>query len=265
VTIAAAFLAVALAAALIVAAVQTRRLRDARASIDDARVRADRADRAREAFFDLATHELRSPLAAILGYQELLRDGAYGDLPDAAAEPVVRIGRSARHLLNLIDGVVELSRLRGGALRPDLEPVNLAVVLSGIAEAFQTHAADRGMEARVDIPASLPTITSDFDRLTRALDLLITSAMKHPEGDTLALEARSTSDGLEIRIHPTNLEVQDGSDDLAIRLGIRLAVAGGIAELLGGALELESDDDGRTVRGLRFSIRDLGEGAGGRM
>lgn len=224
--------------------------------------RAARAEHARDSFFDLTTHELRSPLAAILGYQELLEDGAYGDLPDAALEPVARIGRSGKHLLHLIDGVVELSRIRGGALRPDLEPVNLAVLLSGAADAFRTHARDRGLEPRLAIPESLPIITSDLDRLLRALDLLISSALKHPAGDAMSFDASTTGHDLTVRIHPTSLQVHQDADDLAIRLGIRIAVADGIARLLGGELVLETDAEGSTVRGLSFRVRDLGSAAG---
>lgn len=233
------------------------RIRSLTRDLDDARERARRADQARETFFDLTTHELRSPLAAVLGFQELLQDGAYGDLPDAADDAVLRIGRSARHLLNLIDGVVELSRLRAGALQPDPEPVNLAIILAGAADSFRNHARERGIEPRVDIQSSLPIITSDVDRLVRALDLLVTSAVKNPEAHTITLDARSDGNDLQVRIHPIQLLVNHDSDDPALRFGIRLAVASGIARLLGGALDLEYDDDGTTVRAMQFGVRDL--------
>lgn len=249
-----------LAALLAIALWRARaRLRTLTRDLDEARERARRADQARETFFDLTTHELRSPLAAVLGYQELLQDGVYGDMPDAADDAVVRIGRSARHLLNLIDGVVELSRLRAGALQPDPEPVNLGVVLAGVADAFRHHARERGIEPSVDIQTSLPIITSDVDRLLRALDLLVTSAVKNPEADTITLDARSAGNDLQIRIHPIQLPVHHDSDDPALRFGIRLAVASGIARLLGGALDLEFDDDGTAVRAVLFRVRDLSE------
>lgn len=260
-TIALALLALAFLALLVAAAVLGRR---ASAALDDARAHAARADQAREAFFDLTTHELRSPLAAILGYQELLADGAYGEMQPAATEPIARLGRAAQHLLHLIDGVVELSRLRVGALEPDAEPVHLANLVAGIADAFRTHASDRGIEPRVDIQPKLPIITSDPDRLVRALDLLITSALKNPAGDYIGFEAGSHGDDLEIRIQPIRLLVHDASDDPAVRLGIRLAVAGGIARLLGGDLDLDSDDDGATIRALRFRVRDLAPAVEGR-
>ncbi|MBW3554040.1 MAG: HAMP domain-containing histidine kinase [Gemmatimonadetes bacterium] len=252
----AAILALGLLAAVAVAVLSGRAARRLRGRLQEAERRADQAVRARDGFFDLATHELRSPLAAILGYQELLQDGAYGDLGSDTGEPITRIGRSARHLLHLIDGVVELSRLRAGGVVPDIEPVNTAVLMSGIADAFRSQTRDRGIEPRVDIPRGLPTIGSDPDRLLRALDLFLASAIKHPDGGSMSLDVRSDGVKLQLRIHPTDISVPDQPDDPELRLGIRLAVAGRVAELLGGGLDLETDDDG-VVRALRLHVRDL--------
>ena len=250
---------VVLTGAAAFAAVQADRARKATALLRDAESRAEKAIYARDAFFDLATHELRSPLAAILGYQELLQDGAYGELPPAAGEPIVRVGRSARHLLHLIDGVVELSRLRAGGVHPDLEPVNTGVLISGVVEAFQNQARDRGIHARVDIGPDLPVIRSDPERLLRALDLLVASAVKHPAGTELHLEVRSTGDDLQVRIHPTDLTFRDNADDPELRLGIRLAVAARVADLLGGGLHFDRADGDDAIRAIRFSVRDISD------
>lgn len=250
------------AAALIGAILWLRaRRRVARLESENARLREDleRARSGRETFFDLVTHELRSPLSAILGYQELLEDSAYGVLPDHAAEPMVRIGRSARHLLHLIDGVVELSRIRSGTVRLDLDDVNLGVLFAAVVEAFRVTARERRIEARVHVDPALPTIRSDQERLLRALDLLTTSALKHPDGDVMDLHITADPTGATVRIRGTELEFPDNVDDLVLRVGIRLAVVDGIARSLGGGLEFQADDDG-IVRALSFHIRDLATG-----
>ncbi|HUG41943.1 MAG TPA: HAMP domain-containing sensor histidine kinase [Longimicrobiales bacterium] len=258
------FLASALAVALAAVAVLAHRAGRVRARLDDAERRLAAAIHARDAFFDLATHELRSPLAAILGYQELLADGAYGEMQPAATEPIARLGRAAQHLLHLIDGVVELSRLRAGGVRPDLEPVNTGVLLSAVADAFRTHARDRGLEPRIDLPPSLPTITSDPDRLLRALDLLVTSAIKHPAGPAIHMDARSDGTDLHLLIHPTEITIRDPADDPELRLGIRIAIAARVATLLGGDLHLDSDPGSPVIRALRFHVRDLAADTPGR-
>lgn len=259
------------AAAVLFAALWLRarsQRRTADEQVEKLRTRLDRAHAARETFFDLATHELRSPLSAILGYQELLGDGAYGGLDEGASEPVERIGRSARHLLHLIDGVVEISRLRSGTVRPDLGPVDLGVLLSSVAEAFRTAASERGLDSRVTIPDRLPTVRSDQERLVRALDLVVTSAVKHPAGSVITLEVENLeSSGADprddsrddsrivVRIAETEIEPREEAGDPALRLGIRLAVAEGIAGILGGQLALDTGEDGR-IRRLAFHIGD---------
>ena len=220
--------------------------------LDETRRRLDTARAARETFFDLTTHELRSPLAAILGFQELLQDDAYGKLSPEARDAVVRIGHSARHLLNLLDGVMELSRLRTGTVRPDIETVDTGAILAATAEAFRTLATERGITPEVLLPEAAPTLRSDPDRLARAFDLLITSAVRHPRDERMALRVTAAADHVTLRLGPTNLQLDP--DDAPGAGGIRLAVADGIARLLGGSLELRRDGDRVTELAIRIPI-----------
>lgn len=218
--------------------------------LDRARRRLDAARAARTEFFDSATHELRSPLSAILGFQELLHDNAYGDLSDEARDAVDRIGRAGRHLLHLVDGVVELARLRAGDVAPDLEPVDLGVVAAAAADTFHRHASDRGIRPDITIPEDLPTIRTDRYRLIRALDLLITSAIRHPREDAMRLDLSVRDGHVRLALEPTILEIGDPPDgDPTGGLGIRLGVVHGIARLLGGSLDIDIDPrDGRARR-----------------
>lgn len=218
-----------------------RRARRRERELEEARRRLAAAEEARERFFDLAAHELRAPLSAIFGYQELLQDGAYGELTPDAADAVERIGRAGHHLLHLADGIIELGRLRAGDLRPELETVDLGMILASAADTFRTQAAERGVTPTVELPDAMPRIRSDPDRLVRALDLAITSAIRHPAGAAMTLQA-SIEDGLaRVRIGPTEIEVGPDPDDPA-SIGIRLAVVRRIAALLGGGLELPTED-----------------------
>lgn len=230
-----------------------------RADLESARQDAERATEARESFFDLVTHELRSPLSAIMGYQELLKDGAFGPIADEADEPIDRIGRSARHLLHLIDGVVELSRLRSGAIRFTTSRVDLGGVLPPIADSFRRQVADRGLEHHVRMPDRLPTFHSDPDRLTRALDLIVTSVVKNPAGHLIEMIVDASSDSVTITFRGTEIAARHPIDDPALHFGIRIAVAERIAGLLGGSLALERDDHGN-VHGLTFRVSDMPPG-----
>jgi signal transduction histidine kinase len=245
-------LAIAAGAAILFATLWIR----ARRTIAERDAALNVAQEARGTFFDLVTHELRSPLSAILGYQELLEDGAYGPLDDLAAEAIARIGRSGRHLLHLIDGVVELGHIRSGKVHPDLGTVDLGVVIPVIAETFTTRAKDRGLEPVVHIPPFLPTIRSDRERLVRALDLLMTSAVKHPEDRVVTLRIDASDQGAIVRIEGMRVDTLHDVPDIASRLGLRLAVADGIAGVIGGRLDLDTRDDG-SVRSVSFHAPHL--------
>jgi signal transduction histidine kinase len=224
------------------------------------RDQAAAADRDRDAFFDLATHELRSPLAAILGYQELLGEGAYGDLPESCVDPIQRVGRSARHLMHLIDGVVELGRLRAGTVQPELETVHLQPIVDELAGTFRHHARERGLEPHVQVPDEAEPMVSDDRRLTGALDLLVTSAVKHPAGSELHLRIERDDDGLLIDLRPTAIQIRS-ADDPAAGLGIRLAVVDMTARLLGGRLHLDTEDE--VVRAVTLRLPDPPPGGSG--
>jgi signal transduction histidine kinase len=258
--VALALLAGAALGALATALWARRRAREQRRALEEARRRLEHARAAREVFFDLTTHELRSPLSAILGYQELLRDGAYGTLGPDGRDAADRLGRAARHLLNLIDGVIELSRMRTGEVPLELDDVDPGVLLSSAAEAFQGHATERGIEPSIELPDAPPGIRTDRDRLIRALDLLVTSAVRHPAGSAMTFRAEVRDGALTVALEPTAIDVDPATEDVAVRVGIRLAVVARIAELLGGELELEMD--GSRARRVGFRIRSHGSGRG---
>jgi signal transduction histidine kinase len=206
------------------------------------RRRADEAVHAGDAFFGLVSHEFRSPIAAIIGYQELLRDCAYGDIGDAALDPLDRIGRSANLLLHLVDGSLDLARAQAGELSPDLQETDLRGLLEEVAEEFRQHCAERKLRHTVHLDTDLPTIRSDPERITRALHLLIVSAVKNPSGERLELQATREADGATVRIRGTRIPISDEAIDPALRAGIRIAIAAAVAELLHGSLRLVPAD-----------------------
>jgi signal transduction histidine kinase len=219
------------------------------------RRRADEAVHAGDAFFGLVSHEFRSPIAAIIGYQELLRDCAYGDIGDAALDPLDRIGRSATLLLHLVDGSLDLARAQAGELSPDLQETDLHGLLDEVAEEFRQHCAERKLRHTVHLDPDLPTIRSDPERITRALHLLIVSAVKNPSGERLELEATREPDGATVRIRGTRMPSSDEALDPALRAGIRVAIAAAVADLLDGSLRLVPADGPKGME-LVFKIRD---------
>lgn len=234
---------------------QRARARHLANQLERERQRADRADHAGDAFFGLVSHEFRSPIAAIIGYQELLADSAYGDLGDGARDPLDRIGRSAQHLLHLIDGALDLARGQAGELSPDLEEIDLKRLLEDVAAEFSLHCAERSLRYAVHIDDDLPAIHSDAERLTRALHLLLVSAVKNPSGERLELNATTEPDGATVRIRGIRFPVRGDVVDPALRTGIRIAIAAQTAELLGGSLRLNPAGEAQATEAV-VRIRD---------
>jgi signal transduction histidine kinase len=219
------------------------RRRSLEAELNDERRRHHAAAHASDEFFHNVSHELRSPIAAILGYQELLGDGAYGPLHDAATEPVDRIGRSADHLLHLVDGAVDLGRIRSGLAEPRIESVDLRPLLDGAAADLRRHGEERGISIHIEVEPPREPFPTDPDRLTRAIHLLAVAAVRRPVSE-LRFEARRRNHALEVRISGADFP-DSSAHDLAARCGIRVAIAEATARLLGGSLQILALGEGR--------------------
>lgn len=214
----------------------------------------------RSEFVDLVTHELRSPLTTILGYQELLADGVYGPLDERSAEPVQRIGRAAQYLMRLLDGVIELSEISDASPTLDVEDIDLDELMRGSIEILNTEAADRAVRLDIDLQDPLGRLPSDRERLVRTLDLALTSAVRHPADDRLALRIHRQQDRLELRVENTALPAVDDAespeenddDGTLVRVGLRLAIARRTARLLNGRLSLLRAPHGATTLQLTF-------------
>lgn len=244
-TAAAVLLAAAILGAALLAALWARERRRARRLqdlLDDERSRHQQTARASDSFFHSVSHELRSPIATILGYQELLGDGAYGQVGDGAAEPVHRIGRSARHLLHLVDGAVDLGRVQAGMAHPAMEAVDLGDLLEEAARDFRTYAEERKIEQHSHIGPVPSDFHTDPERLGRALHLLAVAAVRSP-ARALELHVDCLDDGVHVRIRGARVPTTDGVHDVAVECGVRVAIAHTTARLLGGSVQIRRVND----------------------
>lgn len=198
-------------------------------------------------------HEMRTPIAAILGYQELLSEGIYGRVDERGKEPLDRIAYSARQLLHLIDGVQEIASPEAKRLSTHLEPFEPVPVLRRCLENAHADAIGRSVQLQPAIPDQLPTIVGDPDRFCRAIDLALAAAIKTSHGATLAFGAEPTDDGLRISIDNTGLapdidrpELKAGNGKLT-GAGLRLAIVRAIARQMHGDLELNAGAGGTTI------------------
>lgn len=138
-------------------------------------------------FVDAIGHELRTPLTGIIGFQELLEDGIYGQLPESGRGAVVRIGNSAQELLALLNGMVDLARPAQAAPELDLEDLSLDAVIAEAVETGRRLAPDRDVRWSAEPASGLGTIRTDARRLQRALFLAILAAVRATPGGAIRL------------------------------------------------------------------------------
>lgn len=202
-------------------------------------------------------HEMRTPIAAILGYQELLSEGIFGNLDPRGQEPLARIAYSAKQLLNLIDGVQEVMSPPEKQLEVHEEIFDPGPKLRQCLENATTDAHGRNVRLSEHVDGDLPLVNADPDRFCRAIDLALSAAIKTSHGATLNVAAHSNNDHLEILIENTALQpgrddppagaLQRGADSNLTGAGLRLAIVRHLAAQMNGNLNLRSADGGTTV------------------
>ncbi|MGD9738897.1 MAG: sensor histidine kinase [Bauldia sp.] len=124
------------------------------------------------------SHELRTPLNAVLGYTELMLDNIYGELSPRAREVLERVQVNGKHLLQMINDVLDLSRIESGELSLTIDAYRLDGIVTTVASGMESIARAKGIEIRTLIPAGLPSGRGDERRITQVLLNLVGNALK---------------------------------------------------------------------------------------
>lgn len=147
---------------------------------------------------DAVAHELRTPLTVILGHQELLVEGLYGEMEERCREVIGRIGDSAVQLLHLMEGVLDLTRLSLEGLELALEDVPAGELLEVAGTHCTAMAAERGASIEVAYPHDPPTLHTDRRRCERVLLLALSAGIRASPGASLRLGAATAGEGLQV-------------------------------------------------------------------
>jgi signal transduction histidine kinase len=217
------------------------------------------ATKAKDRFLAVMSHEMRTPLNAILGYADLLDMELDGELEEGQRQQVDRIRFGSRHLLDLINDLLDLARLDARRLDLDVRAVDLGAVIEEVTALLEAQALGKGITLEAEpCGADVPHVLADLQRLRQILTNLVGNAIKFTEQGSITIRCESKRrDGLVsvivqdtgIGIAPESLplvftEFYQADDELTRRRGgsgLGLAIAQRLAQLMGGHISADSE------------------------
>lgn len=237
---------------------QAEELQIANAALEEARGIADTANQAKSEFLATMSHELRTPLNAIGGYVELLAMGLHGPVNEKQSFALTRIDRSQRHLLGLINDILNLSRIEAGRVEYVMSDVPLGEALADVASMIEPQFAAKGIAYEVRNDDRWPTVRADREKLQQILLNLLSNALKFTDaGGRVWIEAADNGEAgpAKVRVSDTGRGIPadklesifepftqvDGSHSrVGEGTGLGLAISRDLARGMGGDIFAES-------------------------
>jgi signal transduction histidine kinase len=216
------------------------------------------------------SHELRTPLNAILGYTELIQDAVYGEPPEKMMAVLERISRNGKHLLGLINDVLDLSKIEAGQLVLALEDYSLKDVVHGVYGAVETLAASKKLAFKVDMPKDLPAGRGDERRLTQVLLNLVGNAIKFTDQGEITIKASAENGDYRLAVRDTGPGISEADQQKLFQefsqadnsitkakggTGLGLAISKRIIEMHGGRIWVESTPGQGSTFSLTLPIK----------
>jgi signal transduction histidine kinase len=222
------------------------------------------ASRHKSQFLANMSHELRTPMNAIIGYTELIADGIYGSVPEPMRDVLTRVDASGRHLLGLINDVLDLSKIEAGQLTLTLAEYSMKEVVDAVVAAVEALATEKRLRLVVDMAPDLPTGRGDQRRLAQVLLNLVGNAIKFTEHGEVTIRVGAAAGLFTVAVSDTGpgiasadqeriFEEFQQADTSTVRpkggTGLGLAIARRIIALHGGRIWVESiPGEGATFR-----------------
>ncbi|MBX3531673.1 MAG: PAS domain-containing protein [Rhizobiaceae bacterium] len=233
--------------------------------------RAEAANRAKSEFLANMSHELRTPLNAIIGFSELMEQGLFGPLgSEKYAEYTRDIHSSGNYLLNVINDILDMSKIEAGQFSIDREGIDLCPLINETVRVVALQAADKQIRLETKVAESL-TLNADRRAIKQIVINLLSNAVKFTgEGGRIQLRARKVAGAVTISIEDNGCgipkdalgklgkpfeQVQNQFSKSHTGSGLGLAISRSLAELHGGALKIRSTEGVGTIVSVRIPVR----------
>ncbi|MGH7324144.1 MAG: ATP-binding protein, partial [Candidatus Rokuibacteriota bacterium] len=218
--------------------------------------RLEQASRAKSEFLANMSHELRTPMNAILGFTEMLLDGLYGELPADLREPLADIQTNGRHLLRLINEVLDLSKIEAGHMELVVDAYAVDQVVESVRASLRSLAAEKGLEFVTRVPSDLPLAYGDGRRISQCLMNLAGNALKFTRKGRVEISVDLEGDSLVYRVSDTGIGIPlDELENVFAEFrqvdatvtrefggtGLGLSITKKFVELHGGRIGVESE------------------------
>jgi GAF domain-containing protein/anti-sigma regulatory factor (Ser/Thr protein kinase) len=214
------------------------------------------ANRHKTEFLANMSHELRTPLNAIIGFSEVLLQRMFGELNPQQADYLEDVMSSGRHLLTLINDILDLSKIEAGRMELEAAPFSLVAALNNAVTLVRERAMSHGIRLELDVAPELDTMVADERKLKQVVVNLLTNAVKFtPDGGTVSLRAARENGEVRLSVHDTGIgiapedqerifeEFQQAThqgDQSREGTGLGLTLSKRMVELHGGTLSVSS-------------------------
>ncbi len=245
--------------------IKTAEIRRKSAELEQANIRLQEIDRLKSVFLASMSHELRTPLNSIIGFTGVLLQGLAGELNDEQRRQLTIIKSSARHLLDLINDVLDISKIEADRVELSPEEFQLEDVINDVVHTFSPMVSQKGLELVTEIPGGL-SLFCDKRRLKQAVINLVSNAVKFTEKGTIKISAR-VLDGAKLELNVSDTGMGIKQEDMTMLFepfqqigasltkrhegtGLGLYLTRKLANLLGGGITAKS----RYGQGSEFTL-----------
>ena len=228
--------------------------------------KAQAADRIKSAFLATMSHELRTPLNSIIGFTGIMLQGLAGPLNPEQHKQMSMVQGSARHLLALINDVLDISKIEAGQLTLSITSFELKASIEKVVKQVSPLAEKKGLTLKLDIADDVASATTDQRRLEQVILNLLSNAIKFTEKGHVGISCRTENDRYCLSVSDTGIGIQPEQLQKIFQpfhqvdtgltrkyegTGLGLSICKKIVEMMGGSIEVES----RWGRGSAFTIR----------